>query len=173
MLDVAVSYNRYKFIGHEFLTWLWYVVDNKESNLQQFDDNQFYLEIGNRIVLENSGAEDIETITIKGNEAGMEEGLLSLKKGAIVTELNLIYRFGDHDWQFNIKGENLHMSGVKLPETINIETKEDIEGAVLEKIYLYDQLNQIMDKIFKFFIKLRVSEDWEKEHVPAMKKWII
>jgi hypothetical protein len=99
--------------------------------------------------------------------------LLSLKKGAIVTELNLIYRFGDHDWQFNIKGESLHMSGVKLPETGNIETKEDIEGAVLEKIYLYDQLNQIMDKIFKFFIKLRVSEDWEKEHVPAMKKWII
>ena len=173
MLDVAVSYNRYKFIGHEFLTWLWYVVDNKESDLQQFDDDQFYLEIGNRIVLENSRTEDIETITIKGNEAGMEEGLLSLKKGAIVTELNLIYRFGDHDWQFNIKGESLHMSGVKLPETGNIETKEDIEGAVLEKIYLYDQLNQIMDKIFKFFIKLRVSENWEKEHVPAMKKWII
>jgi len=173
MLDVAVSYNRYKFIGHEFLTWLWYAIDNKENGLQQFDDNQFYLEIGNRIVLENSRAEDTETITIKGNEAGMEEGLLSLKKGAVVTELNLIYRLGDHDWQFNIKGENLHMSGIKLPETGKIETTDDIEGAVLEKIYLYDQLLQIMDKIFKFFIKLRVSEDWEKKHVPAIKKWII
>lgn len=173
MLDVSVSYNRYKFIGHEFLTWLWYAIDNKESSLQQSDNNQFYLEIGNRIVLENSRTQDTETITIKGNEAGMEEGLLSLKKGAFVTELNLIYRHGDHDWQFNIKGENFHISGIKLPETGKIETKKDIEAAVLEKIYLYDQLFQVMDKIFKFFIKIRVSTNWEKEHVPAMKKWII
>ena len=27
MLDVAVAYNRFKFLGEEFLTWLWFVID--------------------------------------------------------------------------------------------------------------------------------------------------
>ena len=37
MLDIAVSYNRYKFIGHEFLTWLWFVMDRHVEILQQAD----------------------------------------------------------------------------------------------------------------------------------------
>ena len=32
MLDIAVAYNRYAFLGYEFLTWLWFVVE-KEPGL--------------------------------------------------------------------------------------------------------------------------------------------
>ena len=28
MLDLAVAYNRYRFLGDEFLTWLWYTIEN-------------------------------------------------------------------------------------------------------------------------------------------------
>jgi hypothetical protein len=34
MLDVSVSYNRYKFLGHEFLTWLWFLMEKNRSFLQ-------------------------------------------------------------------------------------------------------------------------------------------
>ena len=53
MLDVAVSYHRYKFIGHEFLTWLWYVIENEQEVLKASGDDFVSLEIGNRLVLEN------------------------------------------------------------------------------------------------------------------------
>jgi hypothetical protein len=47
-----------------------------------------------------------------------------------------------------------------------------LEGAVLEKAYLYDRAIQCMDKLYKQFITLRVSEDWLSEVVPLVRQWM-
>jgi len=172
MLDVAIAYNRYRFLGNEFLTWLWYMLENRSAQLVEIDADLSSLEIGNRMVLENGRSEGLETITIKGDDAGLEEGLLALKKGALVTEMNLIYRSGDNAWQFNLKGESLNISSFKTPETAVTQTKEDIEGAVLEKIYLYEKLIIFVEGVFRHFVRLRVSEEWDKNVITQLKQWI-
>jgi hypothetical protein len=172
MLDVAIAYNRYRFLGNEFLTWLWYTLENRSAQLLEIDTDLSTLEIGNRMVLENRRSEGLETITIKGDDAGLEEGLLALKKGALVTEMNLIYRSGDNTWQFNLKGESLNISSFKTPETAVTQTKEDIEGAVLEKIFLYEKVILFIEGAFRHFVRLRISEDWEKKMITQMKQWI-
>ena len=171
MLDVAVAYNRYRFLGNEFLTWLWYMIENKQDELRPLDKELTSLEIGNRLALENQHNDINENITIKGDNAGLEEGLLALRKGALVTEINLIYRTGDQKWQFNIKGESLNISGLKTPDTARPETKEDVEGFVLEKIYLYDRVLQFIEKLFKMFVRLRVSDEWNGSNL-QIKSWI-
>ena len=122
MLDVAVSYNRFRFLGHEFLTWLWHTIENDIHLLKSLDDELTALEIGNRIVLENRRDEALESIIIQGDEAGFEEGILALKKGAMVTELNLSYKAGDKKWHFTLKGESLSITNLKPPEASIIET---------------------------------------------------
>jgi hypothetical protein len=124
------------------------------------------------MVLENSRSEGLETITIKGDDAGLEEGLLALKKGALVTEMNLLYRSGDNTWQFNLKGESLNISSFKTPETAGNETKEDIEGAVLEKIFLYEKAVRFVESAFRYFVRLRISENWDNKIINQMKLWI-
>lgn len=172
MLDVSVSYNRYKFLGYEYLTWLWFVVDRQQGEIATATGNAAILNLGNRIVLENKKKDSVESITIKGDEAGLEEGMLAMRKGAVVTELNLLLRTGDQDWRFTVKGESLHLVGFKCPKVGAVESQEDLEGAVLEKLYLFDQAIRTMDKIFRMFIGVRVSEDWNRKVVPGMKKWI-
>jgi hypothetical protein len=172
MLDVAIAYNRYRFLGNEFLTWLWYTLENRSSQLVEIDADLSTLEIGNRMVLENRRSEGLESITIKGDDAGLEEGLLALKKGALVTEMNLIYHSGDNTWQFNLKGESLNISSFKTPETAVTQTKEDIEGAVLEKIFLYEKVIHFIEGAFRHFVRLRISEDWGKNMIAQMKQWI-
>ena len=39
MLDVAVAYNRYQFLGEEFLTWLWYVIEKDQNLINNFDND--------------------------------------------------------------------------------------------------------------------------------------
>ena len=172
MLDVSVSYNRYKFLGHEYLTWLWFVVDTQQEKITAATENAATLSLGNRIVLENKKNNAVESVTIKGDEAGLEEGMLALRKGAVVTELNLLLRTGEQDWRFTIKGESLHWVGFKCPKIGALESEEDLEGAVLEKMYLCEQAIRVMDRIFGLFIALRVSDDWDKKVLPRMKKWI-
>ena len=174
MLDTAVAYRRYQFIGDEFLTWLWFTIETDTPMLRRIDKELASLEIGSRMMLENRYRKDSgETVTIKGEEANMDEGLLALKKGAMVAEANLVYRSGDHEWRFNLKGESLNFSSLKVPETAKIETKEDIEGAILEKAYLFEKIILLINNLYRHFIKLRVSNEWAAKTVPAIRKWIV
>lgn len=172
MLDIAVAYNRYKFMGNEFLTWLWYTIDTNPSFFQIVDESIISLNIGNRIVLENNINDNSEIITIKGDDAGLEEGLLSLRKGAVVIEINLVYKAENQEWKFTLKGESLSFSGLKVPETGPMESKDEVEGIVLEKIYLFEKAVNLVNHLFNHFLKLRSTLDWNGQTVVQIRKWI-
>jgi hypothetical protein len=171
MIDIAVAYNRYRFLGNAFLTWIWFVIEKQPHLFQECDPECVGLDIGNRMVLENRWANGVETITIKGDRSGLEEAQLALRKGAAVIDLNLVYKCGELQWQFSLKGESLNFSGIKLPESGSIETSEDLEGAVIEKIYLYEKPFIFIDRLYRHFIQLRLSDQWHQT-VSEMKKWI-
>lgn len=172
MLDISFAYSRYKFLGNEFLTWLWFITENDRERLKKIEKDLVYLNIGNRIVLENKINDAVETITILGDDAGLEEGILSLGKGAVVTEINLLYKSGDNEWRFTIKGESMNISNLKIPETAVVESSEDVEGMALEKAYLYEKVTKLINNLFNEFIKLRVSGKWSESIVPQIRKWI-
>ncbi len=172
MLDVAVSYNRYKFLGNEFLTWLWFSIENEQSLIQKSLPQPASIQIGNRIKLENHRNQNLETITIKGDEAGLEEGILALRKGALVTELNIVYETQNLVYQFTIRGESLNIGNLKTQIAGPVEKKEDIEEQVLEKTYQYDEAIQLVDNLYKIFISLRVSTGWKKDTFIKIKNWI-
>ena len=172
MLDVAVAYSRYQFLGEEFLTWLWFTIDKNQTLFKNFDPDFVALEVGNRVVFENRRKESVERITIKGDGASLEEGILALKKGALVTEINIVYKSAELMWQFTLKGESLNISTLSIPQTGSAESGEDIEGVVLEKIFLYDKALQLLEKLYSYFSKLRVSDTWHSQESSLIRKWI-
>lgn len=173
MLEISVAYSRYKYLGHEFLTWLWYMIEKEPEKVQGIEQDRTLIEVGNRIVFENRRENGKERVTIKGDEVGLEEGMAALKKGAMVTELNLMVKADEQQWQFSLKGESLSFVGLKTPRVGAIETQEDFDGAVLEKAYLYEKAIAFVDDIYKTFVKIRVSNRWTEEVVPAMRAWIL
>lgn len=172
MLDVAVAYNRFKFLGDEFLTWLWFVIERDPSILKKLDPDFTSFEIGNRIVLKKRHKKAVEKITIKGEDVDLDEAMLALKKGALVAEFNLICRSAQHKWQFTLKGESLNISSLQIPPTASNEGRDDLEATVLEKIYLYDKILQFLEKLYKYFIKLRISNNWQRRELVMIKTWI-
>ncbi|MFZ7124880.1 MAG: hypothetical protein ACOWWM_01850 [Desulfobacterales bacterium] len=173
MLDVAYAYRRYQFLGDEFLTWLWFVVDNRYALLREVDPEIDALEIGSRMVLQNRRAnEGIETLTIKGDNADLEEARLALKKGAMVSEIHLVYRAGEQEWQFSLKGESLNLSNLKTPETGRVESSDELEGAVIEKLFLYGKVTELIRELFRRFIRIRIANEWKDSEIPAIRKWL-
>ena len=171
MLDIAVAYNRYKFLGNQFLTWLWFMIETDQKQLRRYDPDLVSLNIGSRLVLENTHNNGKETITIKGEDANFEEGLLALTKGAVVTEVYLSYKSGAQHWQFGLKGESLNISNLKLPETGPVETPEDLEGVVMEKAYFLEKVTGLINTLFSHFVKLRVSNKWRNQTLSQIRKW--
>ena len=172
MLDLSVSYNRYKFLGDEFLTWLWYIIERDHGVIKLSGVNHGAISIGNSIVLENNSNDSMEQITIKGDNADLGEGMLALKKGALVKELSLIYKLREQTWHCSLKGESLSFTGLKTPPSAPVENADEMEGAVIEKMGLGEVITHLLDLLFQAFIKLRVSDDWDMKVVPQMKNWI-
>jgi hypothetical protein len=172
MLDISVLYNRYKFLGYEFLTWLWFSVENQKDKLNTPENSTGTLSLGHKIILENQENNRLESVSIKGENADFNEGLLTLSKGAWVIELHLLYEDAGNKWQFALKGENINFLNIKPPDTGSIETAEDTEGFILEKIYLLNKLFEYMDGLFHQFIRLRLSNEWTSSVVPEIRKWI-
>ena len=172
MLDVAVAYNRYQFLGEEFLTWLWFIIESNQDLIKNFDKDFVALEVGNRIVFENRRKEAAERLSIKGDDASLEEGIIALKKGALVSELNVVYKSAELTWQFTLKGESLNVSSLSIPSSGSVESEDDLEGIVLEKIFLFDKILNIVEKLFSHFVKLRVSDAWQGKELQRIRKWI-
>jgi hypothetical protein len=172
MLDLSVAYSRYRFLGDEFLTWLWYLIETNQDAFRSVDPDCTALEIGNRVVLENRKGKSTERITIKGDDAGLEEGKMALKKGALVTELAMVFKTGDHEWQFSIKGESLNLSNLKAPGPTLPQSVEEMEPFLLDKAQQFYKIIDFIEKIYKFFIRERVSKNWSSKTTPALKKWV-
>jgi hypothetical protein len=171
MLDLAAAYNRYRFLGDEFLTWVWYLVDNKQDVFRSVDPDCTALEIGNRIVLENRRGKSVERISIRGDEAGLEEGKLALTKGALVSEMSLVFKTGEHVWNFSVKGESLNVSGLKTPGASQPASQEEMELFLIDRA---GQLNKILifvQNLFRAFIQARVAGSWTRSVAPIT-KWI-
>jgi hypothetical protein len=176
MLDISIAYNRFKFLGYEFLTWLWFSMDQTKIQPEPQLTELNFLSVGNRIVVENRRNNNFETITIKGQdgglEKGLEEGLMALQKGALVSEINLIYQEDQNKWHFTLKGETLNINNIKHPDLGPIETFEDIDAFVFEKTHHISKIITLTDKLFQKFIQVRITDQWKTEIVFQMKKWI-
>jgi len=114
----------------------------------------------------------VERITIKGDDADLKEGYLALRKGALVTDLNLVFRSANFRWQFNIKGESLNISALKTPETAPPENEEDTEAVALEKISLHEQITKLLETAFRRFVHLRTTETWNGATVAQIHQWL-
>lgn len=174
MLDIATAYNKYKFLGDDFLTWVWFLIETNENLSSLLDSKEMVtLEIGNAIVLENKlGDKSKEKISIKGDQAGLEEGTTALKKGAFVTQINLICKINEDEYKFTIKGESLNLTGLKTPKTDLSKGEDEIEGLVLEKSFFCFKIFEVIDTLFLKYIEKRTSDDWNTKGLQDLKRWI-
>ncbi len=175
MLDIATGYNKYKFLGNDFLTWIWYLAENN-INIKELADLEYKtitLDIGNSIVLENSPpGKAKEKISIKGDEAGLEEGKTALKKGGVVTSINLVLNIDTEEYKFSIKGESINISGFKTP-AFKSENSEDIEGAIIEKAYFCEKIYNFIDTLFNKYIEKISSDTFKSDDMRKIKQWIL
>ncbi len=173
MLDISIAYSRYKFMGFEFLTWLWFTMEMDVNTIQHDEFTEFSIKIGNRMVIENAFHNSMETVTIKGDDAGLEEGMLALRKGGMITEMNMIAVSDRQQWQFTLKGESLAIAALKIQNDVEPENKEDMEAQVIDRIFTCERIIDWIHHLFHQFIKLRLSDKWKNAIIPAMHQWIV
>jgi hypothetical protein len=167
-MDLVDRIETTRFLGNEFLTFLWFKVELYEG---AFDVGELgRCELWFDTSLQMAGwADESEKITLRGaapsSSAEASEGL---KQGKVPTKAALRLVLNSEEYVFTLNGKTLGLSGVKIPEV----GLEQLDERFYERMRLLEQLDEVVTTLYDEFLLVRLSALWDAELVPALRDWV-
>lgn len=167
-MDLVDRIETTRFLGSEFLLWLWFAGDVTGGKH----------EIGDRDVVEVSLESQLklidplsarESIAMRGEDPfGSPEADQALKNGKLPAKVFLRVKQGENEWLASLSGPQFALSGIKLPALLN----EAADEPLFERLRLLEQFDDMLHELYRQFLTVRLSPSWSSELVPAMKNWV-
>lgn len=156
-------------LAPEFYTWLWYRSDQQGGSFDLDGDvGRIELWVDDRLAFRVPGDKKVSAVLTGDNPAESLEAKAALYGGKVLHEVRLRIKRDDRDFAVNLKGPEMHLTRVSLPQTLQ-DTEEE---AIYDRLFLYDELVFIIEGLFKAFTAERLGSAWAEETVPAMRAWV-
>lgn len=155
-----------RFMGREFIVWLWFESELQETNLVPtgVDPLALWLEAQITLVLEK------EESRLKGAiPASSPEAKEALRQGKLPKEAKMRAVRGEREFVWTLKADTLALSGLKLPTQLK-KTDEKHE-VFYERMMLLEDLEASLSALYADFVVLRLTDEWDDDIVPLMQNW--
>ena len=170
-MNVIERVDETELIGREFLVWLWFRSETGDGIVDLGGDGQIEIRLGGKMTLESDMDEAMESVTCSGDHPLLKEARYALTKAKKITKAAIKLIIGDDEYSFTLDARWMNYRSFKTPRVVQ-DDKDDPEGLFYEKAGLMEKAITTMDTIFIYFIKSRLSPDWEDKELPPMIRWI-
>ncbi len=157
-----------RFLGQEFLTWLWFKSEERGGTVNVAGAGDIQLVFEKHMLLEYGEGEAFEKIVCQGLQAELKEARTGLSMGKKLEQARIHLVRDNYDWHMTIKASMLEFRSVKPPKTMASEEEGDaleaVEGRLLDRIALLETATRTIDTLFRMFLDIRLSQtDWHEE----------
>jgi len=167
-MDLLEIIESRRFLGREFLVWMWFESELFEGQMGAHGAGGFELFLEKQITLESGGKKDKEQSKLRGvNPAATPEAREALRQGKTPVSASMRLRRNEQDFTFVFNAEAFTLSGVKLPALLN--EKED--EPFYERMSLMEDLEHHIEALYGDFVILRSSDTWARLVMPALLRW--
>ena len=183
-----------RFVGREFLLWLWFESELFDATLSTQQHGSFGLWLEKRLTL----SADKQSTRITAPSPGLgREAKEALLAGQLPESAGLRITWRDDETGFAFKAEQLAIAGLKLHTVVDQapvdrddlveqlkgkrvgrvaqKSKPDEDDSSYEEFYERMQLTQefesLLEALYGEFLALRLSELWVREVVPRLRAW--
>jgi len=187
-----------RFVGREFLLWVWFESEVFEGTLETNEHGSFGLWIEKTIVLSAGKA---EATRIRGSQpAAAREAKESLRRGKMPEAAGFHLVQEERESSFTLKAEQLGIAGLRLPtvlggaeEEIAVpllsgprrppprRKREDVarqearesdeeHEAFYERMQMTRDFEAVIEALYRDFLTVRLSDRWGGV-VEAMRRW--
>ena len=164
-----------RFLGQEFLTWLWYKSEERGGTVDLPGIGDIGVVFEKHTLLKYGEGESHEKIICQGLQTELNEARTGLRMGKKLEQARIVLARGDYEWTLTVKASLFDFKSVKAPKTMAAgEESNDpaaVEGRILEKIGLYEQVLQLVDELFRLYLGIRLSPAWGAE-LGRLQAWI-
>lgn len=187
-----------RFVGREFLMWLWFESEVFEATLSTREHGSFGLWIENTFVL-SAGQ---EVTRIKGSQPGnAREAKESVLRGKLPDSAGLHLSWGEREISFSLKAETLAVARLGLPTALDkadeapllldddkkapkkkpkvsgererLDADEEKQLRLVERMEQTGELEGLIETLYRDFLRLRLGPAWDKSVLPAINAWIL
>ncbi len=163
-----------KFLGQEFLTWVWYQSDVNSGLIEVPGCGTLEIWFEERLVLETGAGNSRQLVTCQGRDLDLAEARTAVREGKKVSQAKLRLKLDGQEYKMTIKAEGLELSGVQAPKTLEMEEEEqdNLAGRLIDRIAVIKELVRTLDALYARFLSLRLGPDWEETVVASLRKWL-
>ena len=156
------------FLGKEFILWLWWRSETHYGHLELGEHGRVDFWVDDRIAFRTDGDKP-QTSTIQGGAAAASpEARSALLTGKTIDGARLGLRVHEREYSLQLKGETLDVSGLKVPG----EVKDGVDERIYERMFLLEEVTDILDQLFLAFCEERLAERWNGAIVPEIRGWV-
>jgi hypothetical protein len=160
-----------RFLGYEFLTWLWFFTEHAEGKLRYTPELDVQVDLGERLVLTLPG-EGREKVVCTTQANALSEARVALQQGKLVEEIQVQMRAGDNDYQVTLDSTLQAFKGLKTPKQMPDFGQDDPDGRFLEKMFFIEEVSAILNTLYATYLRMRLGGSWESDTLPVLKEWI-
>lgn len=175
-MDLVDLISEKRFLGQEFLTWLWWKSEERGGTILLPSRGDITLVFEKHMLLEYGEGESSEKLVCSGLQSELQEARTGLLMGKKLEQARIQIVHVDHEYNFTLAAALMEFRNVRLPKTAGTENTgsndpEETEGMILERIYLFEELVRLVNEMFSLFLEVRTGEEWRDE-LEKIRNWV-
>ncbi len=175
-MDLVDLITEKRFIGQEFLTWLWWKSEERGGAINLAGQGDIIVVFEKHMLLEYGEADYNERLICSGLQTELKEARTGLRTGKKLEQARLQIVKDEMEYNLTLGATFFEFRNVKLPKTEHSDattnpSDTEMEGAVLERIYLFEELVKIVNDLFRMFLEVRTSPQWMEE-LARVRTWV-
>jgi hypothetical protein len=157
-----------RFLGPEFLLWLWVRGELTTASLH-LDDSDDALDVWlDRQLAFESPIDKNERVTVRGMApADSDEAREAVRAGKLPVLAHIVLRGSSRDFLCGLVAPRFGITGAKVPAVLKDEPGE----AFLDRMALCEELFGVLDSLYRAFLRERLSDTWASGWEPAIAAW--
>lgn len=174
-MDLVDLIQEKKFLGQEFLAWLWYKSEERGGPVDVPGTGDVQVIFEKHMLLEFGEGDANETVICRGLQTELKEARAGLRMGKKPEQARIRLARGDYEFSVTMIAATMEFRNVRLPKTVAEEDEgsdpESMEGRILERISLFEELSSLVNDLFRMFVTVRASQQWPEE-LRKIRQWV-
>jgi recombination associated protein RdgC len=166
-MDLVDLIQEKRFLGQEFLAWLWFKAEERGGSVEVPGLGDIIVSFEKHMLLEFGEGEAMEKVICRGLQPELREARAGLGLGKKPEQARIRFGWGEYEFNVTLTAATLEFRNVKLPKTVDSvdegDDPESMEARILDRIGLFEQLNELVNELFRLFINIRASDQWPDE----------
>lgn len=174
-MDLVDLIQEKRFLGQEFLAWLWYRSEERGGAIDIPGTGDVQVVFEKHMLLEFGEGESNETVICRGLQTELKEARAGLLMGKKPEQARIRLARGEYEYSVTLTAAAMEFRNVRLPKTVAAADEGDepeaLEGRILERIALFEDLSSLVNDLFRMFIQVRASDEWPAE-LRKIRQWV-